>query len=104
MGQAIAEAQETIRDSFPVAVEHASSEQIPLGESVGKGHVIKLGAVPEVPVFRWPVGVLPSLPAAASFVGARRGWVEHSGEDKLLVIEAQTEADKLTDLFLGLIE
>ena len=70
MGQAIAEAQDHVRDSFPVAVEHASSEQIPLGESVGKGHVIKLGPSVDVPVFRWPVGVLPSLLAAASFVGA----------------------------------
>lgn len=103
MGQAIAEAQEHIAASFPVAVEHASSEQIPLGESVGKGHVIKLGPAPEVPVFRWPIGVLPSLPDAAKFAGARRGWVEHA-DDKLLVIEAQTEADQLTDLFLGLIE
>jgi hypothetical protein len=102
MGQAIAEAQDHVRDSFPVAVEHASSEQIPLGESVGKGHVIKLGAT-DVPVFRWPVGVLPSLPAAASFVGAKPGWVLHE-DDKLLVIEAQVESDKLTDLFLGLIE
>lgn len=102
MGQAIAEAQEHVRDSFPVAVEHASSEQIPLGESVGKGHVIKLGAT-DAPVFRWPVGILPSLPAAASFVGAKPGWVQHE-DDKLLVIEAQVEADKLTDLFLGLIE
>lgn len=103
MGQAIAEAQEHIKDSFPVAVEHASSEQIPLGESVGKGHVIKLGPAPEVPVFRWPVGVLPSLPAAASFTGAKRGWVQYDDE-KLLIIEAQTESDQLTDLFLGLIE
>ena len=103
MGQAIAEAQEHFPGSFPIAVEHASAEQIPLGESVGKGHVIKLGPVPEVPVFQWPVGVLPSLPGAASFAGARRGWVEHP-DDKLLVIEAQTEAEHLTDLFLGLIE
>jgi hypothetical protein len=103
MGQAIAEAQEHVRDSFPVAVEHASTEQIPLGESVGKGHVIKLGPATDVPVFRWPVGVLPSLPSAASFVGARPGWVQHE-DDKLLVIEAQVEADKLTDLFLGIIE
>jgi hypothetical protein len=102
MGQAIAEAQEHVPGSFPVAVEHASTEQIPLGESVGKGHVIKLGAT-DVPVFRWPVGVLPSLPAASSFVGAKRGWVLHE-DGKLLVIEAQTEADKLTDLVLGLIE
>ena len=103
MGQAIAEAQDHVRDSFPIAVEHASAEQIPLGESLGKGHVIKLGAAADVPDFRWPVGVLPSLPNAASFAGARRGWVEHA-DDKVLVIEAQTDADHLTDLFLGIIE
>lgn len=104
MGQAIAEAQEHVAGSYPIAVEHASAEQIPLGESVGKGHVLPLGAAPGDPVlFRWPVGVLPALSAAGSFAGARRGWIERP-DPKLLVIEAQTDAEHLTDLFLGLIE
>jgi hypothetical protein len=104
MGQAIAEAQEFITGSWPVAVEHMASEQIPLGESVGKGHVLMLGeAPPELPTFRWPVGVLPALPGASAFAGAGRGWLVRP-DDNLLVIEAQTDAEHLTDLFLGLIE
>lgn len=104
MGQAIAEAQERIPGSWPIAVEHAAGEQIPLGESVGKGHVLMLGdADPTLPTFRWPVGVLPALPSAAALSGVQRGWVVRS-DPKLLVIEAQTDADHVTDLFLGLIE
>jgi hypothetical protein len=104
MGQAIAEAQEFISGSWPIAVEHMAGEQIPLGESVGKGHVLMLGeAPPEMPTFRWPVGVLPALPGARAFAGAGRGWLVRP-DDKLLVIEAQTDAEHLTDLFLGLVE
>jgi hypothetical protein len=103
MGQAIAEAQDFITGSWPIAVEHMASEQIPLGESVGKGHVLMLGeAPPELPTFRWPVGVLPALPGAAAFAGAGRGWLVRP--EQQLVIEAQTDAEHLTDLFLGLIE
>lgn len=104
MGQAIAEAQEHVAGSWPIGVEHAAGEQIPLGESVGKGHVLMLGeAPPELPTFRWPVGVLPALSGAGTFAGATPGWVKRS-DDKLLVIEAQTDSERLTDLFLGLIE
>jgi hypothetical protein len=104
MGQALAEAQERVAGSWPIAVEHAAGEQIPLGESVGKGHVLMLGdADPTLPIFRWPVGVLPSLSGAAACAGAQRGWVVRP-DPKLLVIEAQTDAEHVTDLFLGLIE
>ena len=106
LGQAIAEAQERFDGSWAIAVEHAAAEIIPLGESVGKGHVIELPATPELATastFRWPVGVLPSLPAIGSFTNARAGWVEHD-DPKLLVIEAQVDSEALTDLFLGLIE
>ena len=105
MGQAIAEAQDHISGSWPIAVEHAAGEQIPLGESVGKGHVLMLGdAPPTVSTFHWPVGILPSLAASAGvFAGAARGWVTRP-DDNLLVIEAQTTSEHLTDLFLGLIE
>ncbi len=104
MGQAIAEAQDHVTGSWPIAVEHAAGEQIPLGESVGKGHVLMLGDAPaDLPTFRWPVGVLPSLPGAAAFAGAGPGWVVHR-DPKLLVIEAQTDAENVVDLFLGMIE
>jgi hypothetical protein len=105
MGQAIAEAQEHVAGSWPIAVEHAAGEQIPLGESVGKGHVLMLGEAPlDVPTFRWPVGVLPSLAGAAAHAGAAPGWLVREDDGKLLVIEAQTDAERITDLFLGLIE
>jgi hypothetical protein len=105
MGQAIAEAQDHITGSWPIAVEHAAAEIIPLGESVGKGHVLMLGEAPaDVPTFRWPVGVLPSLAGAAAFAGAAPGWLVRADDNNLLVIEAQTDDEHLTDLFLGLIE
>lgn len=104
MGQAIAEAREHVPHSWPVAVEHAEGKDIPLGESVGKGHVLMLGDVADTAAFQWPSGVLPSLAAPASaYAGAAAGWTVHP-ESKLLVVEAQTTDDKLTDLFLGLLE
>ncbi len=105
MGQAIAEARDHVAGSWPVAVEHAEGKDIPLGESVGKGHVLMLGdAAADVATFQWPTGVLPSLATpAAVYAGAGPGWIKHA-ESKLLVIEAQIADDKLTDLFLGLLE
>ena len=100
MGQAIAEAEAHAPGSYAVAVDHAGGNDIPLGESVGKGHVVELGAS-EIPAFAWPVGVLPSLAGARP--GARRGWTVRP-QQKLLVMEAQTDRAHLTDLFLGMIE
>ena len=101
--QAIAEARDHLAGSWAVAVDNASAQDIPLGESVGKGKVLSLGDAGELSTFRWPTGVLPSLSASNSFVGAGPGWV-HRGEAELLVMEAQTDDENLTDLFLGLIE
>jgi hypothetical protein len=104
LGQAIADAERGNAGAFAVAVETATGDEIPLGESVGKGHVVALGEAPAgLPAFRWPSGVIPALGAAHQVGDARRGWMVRR-DDTLLVIEAQTEADHLTDLFLGLIE
>lgn len=104
MGQAVTEAQAHVPGSWPIAVDHASEDTIPLGESVGKGHVVALGDAPEgISTFRWPVGVLPSLAGARAVTGAGAGWIVRP-QDRLLVVEAQTTADKLTDLFMGMIE
>jgi hypothetical protein len=103
MGVAVAVAERHAPGSFAIAAEIADESQIPLGESLGKSTVVELGAAPELPVFRWPVGVLPRLSEAAAASGAQRGWVHRPASD-LQVIEAQTTADHLTDLFLGLIE
>jgi hypothetical protein len=103
MGEAIALARRELQGSWPIAVEHAGDGDIPLGESVGKGRVVRLGGAGDLPRFRWPVGVLPSLAGVSTVASARIGYAIRP-DPALLVIEAQTEDDRLTDLFLGLIE
>lgn len=103
LGAAVAAAERHASGAFAVAAEVADESQIPLGESLGKSPVVELGPASGVPVFRWPVGVLPTLSGAAAAGAARRGWIVRP-DPSLLVIEAQTTADQLTDLFLGLIE
>jgi hypothetical protein len=103
MGVAVAVAERHAPGSFAIAAEIADESQIPLGESLGKSTVVELGDAPDLPVFRWPVGALPKLSAAAAARGARRGWT-HRPDPELQVIEAQTTADHLVDLFLGMIE
>jgi hypothetical protein len=101
MGQAIAEAESELAGSWAIAVDHATADQIPLGESVGKGHVVRLGDAIGLDTFEWPVGVLPSVTGGVT--GAKRGWIERA-DAALLVIEAQTDADHVVDLFLGMLE
>ena len=103
VGQALDVAGRHVPGGFPIAIEAATGGDIPLGESVGKGHAVSIGDAPPLPVFRWPHGVLPTLAGAPALAGARRGWVIRP-DPRLLVIEAQTDAEHLTDLFLGLIE
>jgi hypothetical protein len=103
MGVAVAAAERHAPGSFAIGVELAPDAGIPLGESLGKSSIVEVGAAPELPVFHWPVGVLPQLSRAAVASGVRRGWVVRPHRS-LLVIEAQTDADHLTDLFLGMIE
>ncbi|MGE5182266.1 MAG: hypothetical protein ACM31C_09395 [Acidobacteriota bacterium] len=103
MGHAIAEAQHAIDHAWPVAVEAATGGEIPLGESVGKGHVVKLGAAPVPTGFRWPAGVLPSIGAADKLASARAGWVVRPAKD-LLVIEAQPEGGQVIESFMSLVE
>jgi hypothetical protein len=101
MGQAIAEAAKEI-SGWPIAVDPGTAEEIPLGESVGKGHVVKLGEAPAtLSTFHWPAGALPAT--AGGTTGVVRGWIERTAEG-LSVIEAQTDHDHLIDLYLGLIE
>jgi hypothetical protein len=102
MGVAVA-AAERHAGGFAIAAEIADDSEIPLGESLGKSNPVEIGPAPDAPVFRWPVGVLPKLSRAAEVAGARCGWIQRA-DPKLLVIEAQTTADQLTDLFLGMIE
>jgi hypothetical protein len=103
MGVAIAAAERHAPRSFAIAVDLATEADIPLGDSLGKSGIVELGAAPDAPVFHWPVGVLPQLARAGGAAGARRGWLERA-QGGLLVIEAQTDAEHLTDLFMGMIE
>jgi hypothetical protein len=103
LGAAVAAAERHAAGAFAIAAEIAPDSDIPLGDSLGKSTIVEVGAASDVPVFRWPVGVLPQLSRAAPVAGARRGWIVRP-DPQLLVVEAQTEADHLTDLFLGMIE
>jgi hypothetical protein len=104
MGAAIGLAERHAPGGFAIAAEVADDSHVPLGEALGKSNLVELGPAPaDVPVFHWPVGAVPVLSRAAAAAGARRGWIVHP-DPELLVIEAQTTADHLTDLFLGLIE
>jgi hypothetical protein len=103
LGAAIAVAEHHRKGSFAVAVALADASTIPLGESVGKDHVVALGEAPDVPVFHWPPGVVPKLEHAHELAAIRRGFTVHP-EPELLVIEVVTDAENLTDLFLGLVE
>jgi hypothetical protein len=103
MGDAVAAAERHATGAFAIAAEIADDSEIPLGESLGKSTPVEIGPAPEVPVFRWPTGVLPKLSRAVAVNGAQRGWIQRP-DPNLLVIEAQTTADHLTDAFLGMIE
>jgi hypothetical protein len=102
LGAALAAAEAHVPGSHAIAIEVADAG-VPLGESVGKHHIVELGAAADTPSLRWPIGVLPALGHTGALASARRGWIEHTDPAKL-VIEAQTDADHLVDLFLGLIE
>ena len=104
VGQALAEAQHAIAGGYAIGVDPVAAGEIPLGESVGKGHVVQLGEAPPGLVdFRWPLGIVPAITGNAAATGAAAGWVEHGGE-QLYVVEAQTDAEHLVDLYLGMLE
>lgn len=103
LGVAIAAAEKHAGGGRVIAVDVAAGDLVPLGESVGKQHVVELGASTEVPGFAWPAGVVPQLGHTEAIAAARAGWTEHA-DPKLFIIEAMTEANAVVDTFLGLIE
>ena len=103
LGAAIAAAEAHVAGSHAIAVEVAAGDDVPLGESVGKHHVVELGSAVDTPSLHWPTGILPALGHTGPLAGAKRGWVEHADPAKL-VIEAQTDKEHVVDLFLGLVE
>lgn len=105
LGIAIAAAEAANKGSYAIAVERATQgNDVPLGESVGKQHVVTLSDPVTATAFQWPRGVLPKLGSADHTpIDVRPGYKVHD-DAKLLVVEAQTTADQLTDTFLGLLE
>jgi hypothetical protein len=106
LGAAVAAAEHHAPGAFAIAAEVAAGDGIPLGESVGKQHrqIIELAEpAGDLPPFHWPSGVLPRLDHAETFRGAGRGYVIRP-DPGLFVIEAQTDADHVIDLFLGMVE
>ncbi len=104
LGVALAAAEQHVGSGArALAVEVAPGNEVPLGESVGKHHVVELGAASEVAGFAWPPGVIPQLGHTASLATARAGFALHP-DPKLYIVEAQTAGDKLVDTFLGMIE
>ena len=103
LGAAIAAAEKHVGGGRTLAVDLAEEDVIPLGESVGKHHVVDLGPSDEEPTLRWPRGIVPQIGHTRALADARRGWVEHA-DDKLFVVEAQTDAEHIVDLFLGMVE
>ncbi|HEX4449342.1 MAG TPA: hypothetical protein VH143_00675 [Kofleriaceae bacterium] len=104
-GQAISEAEHAISASVAIAIDPATTDEIPLGESVGKGHIVRLpvDVAPALSQFRFPRGVLPAISGQGALAGVEAGWVEHAS-DGLYVVEIQVDAEHLVDTFLGLLE
>jgi hypothetical protein len=106
LGVAVAAAERHVAGGFAIAADLAPDSDIPLGESLGKSPVVELAAadgLADAPAFHWPVGALPQLSRAAAVHGVRGGFAVRP-HPELLVLEAQTDADHLTDLFMGMIE
>jgi hypothetical protein len=102
LGEAIAAASKRAA-GHPIAIDNAPEPDIPLGDSVGKDHVVQLGDAHEASTFAWPIGVLPRLGRTEAVAAAARGFAVVPQRD-LFVIEAQTDANHVIDLFLGMIE
>jgi hypothetical protein len=106
LGAAIATAASRFKSSWPVAVAPAAPDEVPLGESVGKGVVVDKGTAVELPgnLPPWPTGIIPSLSVPAHRLAqVQPGWIRHPDES-LLVMEAQVTGAAVTDTFLGLVE
>lgn len=104
LGIALADAEHHVGGGArALAVEVAPGNEVPLGESVGKHHVVELGGSSEVAGLAWPPGVIPQIGHTQALAAARAGWTVHT-DPKLFIVEAQCAGDELVDLFLGMIE
>jgi len=104
LGEAIANAVRHVgRGAWAAAAAAAAPSEVPLGESVGKHHVVDHGPAPDLPTgLRWALGVVPSLGDAERAATLREGWTRRAGE--LAVLEALVGGDRLAEIFLDLVE
>lgn len=101
LGQAIA-AAEAHAGGFVVGVEPATTDSIPLGESVGKHAIVELGELEHhADSFAWPVGVVPALHQRVE--GARAGFVAHA-DPTSSVFEAQLDRDDVGEAMMTIVE
>jgi hypothetical protein len=103
LGEAIALACKHVAGSWAVAVDAARDADIPLGESVGKGHVVPLGDTTVATSYRWPIGVLPKHGDDAAVAEVRTGYAPIE-RPSAFILQAQCTADAIVDVFLGLVE
>ena len=114
-GVAIAAAVGRTKNSWAAGFAAAAENEIPLGESIGKGLVVEAGpAWLPAPSMRWPVGVMAALPREAPSVGspwlsATPGWINRrvpgaTADSGTLAIEAQVAGDQVIETFLDLVE
>lgn len=104
LGEAVAAAEQHVDGAVAFAAAVASEADIPLGESVGKHHVVTIGEAVERPAaVRWPSGVLPAIGESETVARVQRGFAVHRDE-RLLVVEAVLERDELDESFLSLAE
>lgn len=90
-------------DAWPVAAAIAPAGEVPLGESVGKGVVVERDPPSNLPVWRWPSGVLPTLDGAARLGPPAEGH-RRTDHDGTIAIEAVVAGDRLAEVFLDCVE
>lgn len=101
LGEAIAAAEAHVPGSFAVGVEPATTDSIPLGESVGKKPLVELASFEPVGRFAWPVGIVPQL--FQQVAGATPSYTIHK-DPAHSVFEALVARDDLAETFMGLVE
>lgn len=103
LGDAIAAAESRLRGARPVAAEQAGADEVPLGESVGKGVVVERDAPAALPVFAWPRGILPTLAGARQLGAVHEGWVRRT-QGATTALEVLLGVDRLRETYLELVE
>lgn len=91
------------RPAWAIAAEAAPAGDVPLGESVGKGVVVERTPPADLPRWRWPDGVLPTIEGARR-LGAPRAGFARRRHDAAHVVEAMVPGDRLIETFMQRVE